>query len=548
MGDHEQKKYAGAERKHIVLMSVLLMVIAGAPYLYGYLYAPPGALYTGLHALTPGDFNVYYAQMLQAARGDMAVQNLFAGIDGVGSTSMINGFWYVVGVGAHSMNLSHPLMFHLARIAFIPFLVAVMYMLMRVLVPLRARVVTAALMFFGSGLGYVALAWLQNPPQVGRYDWPLDLWAPESNTFLTLYHSPHLLASLILFLFVLLAFVRAVASPKPFAWQVSSGVAAAALFHFHPFHAVTLGAVLAAWVTILRRGSLRRSLTTLAIIGGIAAPSLLWQFMRLQSDWITREWALQNITPTPALWAVIVGFGLLTPLAIGGIVRYAHMQGRGDEAHALHPHALKLLVSWLVIQGALAVSPLPFQRRVLEGFQVPLTMCAGVGVVALFSAAWWRLFSSLAKSVAQVIIGILLTFSTIGTISRDVSLFYSHYPLFYLSEAQQRVFDFLMRDSVQGIVLSPLDQASFIPAWAGRAVFGGSGAHTPEEAARRAAANWFFTRQGTRDERVQFLRRENITEVVLISSDDREILSLAADPLLQPVLVDHGIGLFTVRE
>src|SRR3990172_7768757 len=84
--------------KHLVTASIIFIFVTGAPYLYGYVQTPPGATYTGLHALAPGDFNVYYAQMLQAGRGDMAERNLFAGIDGVGSISMGDGVWYWLGI------------------------------------------------------------------------------------------------------------------------------------------------------------------------------------------------------------------------------------------------------------------------------------------------------------------------------------------------------------------------------------------------------------------------------------------------------------------
>ncbi|MFA4872552.1 MAG: hypothetical protein WC659_01300 [Patescibacteria group bacterium] len=540
-------RYLWAQWKYVFLINLLLVVIISAPYLYGYLQTPPGETYTGLHALTPGDFNVYYTQMLQAGRGDMAERNLFAGIDGVGSISMVNAFWYCLGVIAHAAGMSTPLAFHLARLALIPLLVFVLYQLLKILVPFRAFYAAGALTFLGSGIGYLALPFLKSPPLVGRYDWPLDLWVPESNTFLTLYHSPHLLASLILFLFVLLSFLRASTSLKPFWWQVSGGLAAAALFHFHPFHAVTLGSILLVWTVIMGRISWRRSCVTLAVMSGISLPSIAWQLMRLRSDWITQEWAMQNVTATPALWAVLLGYGLLIPFALAGGIWYARVRDKGSESPSLHPRAVWFLGAWIAVQCALIGSPLPFQRRLFEGLHVPLAMLAGIGVVIIFNAGLWKNTSRIIRSMTQVACGILLTFSTVGTISRDVSLYSSRFQLFYLSAAQKNVYRILMQSPLEGIVLAPVDQASFIPAWTGRAVYGGSGAHSPDEALRRRLTDWFLTGQGSQEERMQFIRREDITDVVVMSSDDRDIITLSSDPLLRTVFIDRGIGLFSMR-
>ncbi|OGL88720.1 hypothetical protein A3I42_01665 [Candidatus Uhrbacteria bacterium RIFCSPLOWO2_02_FULL_49_11] len=534
--------------KHIATASIILIFVTGAPYLYGYVQTPPGATYTGLHALTPGDFNVYYAQMLQAGRGDMAERNLFAGIDGVGSISMVNAFWYCLGIMAHTAGISMPLAFHLARLALIPLLVLVLHQLLRILVPFRAFYTAGVLTFLGSGIGYLALPFLKSPPFEGRYDWPLDLWVPEANTFLTLYHSPHLLASLILFLFVLFSFLRASASSKPFWWRLSGGLAAAALFHFHPFHAVTLGSILLVWTVIMGRTSLRRSCVTLAVISGISLPSIAWQLMRLRSDWITREWAMQNVTTTPALWAVLLGYGLLVPLALAGGVWFWRVRNKGSEPSPLHPRAVWLLGSWIAVQCAFVLSPLPFQRRLLEGMHVPLAMLAGVGMCFLFNTIPWHKTIRILRNPAMVLCGIIFIFSTVGTISRDLELFTDHSAYFYLNATQKKVLDLLMRASLQeGVVLAPVDEASFIPAWTGRAVYGGSGAHSPQEALRRSMAEWFLSGQGSREARRQFLRDENITDVVMMSSDQRDMLTLAADSLLHPVFVDQGIGLFSMR-
>jgi len=52
---------AKKEWRFIWLMAVVIMVLTGLPYLLGYLMAPPGATYDGLHSLSPGDIPIYYS-------------------------------------------------------------------------------------------------------------------------------------------------------------------------------------------------------------------------------------------------------------------------------------------------------------------------------------------------------------------------------------------------------------------------------------------------------------------------------------------------------
>lgn len=527
--------------KWIVSISALLIVMTGAPYLYGYVNTPPGGAYTGLHALTPGDFNVYFAQMRQAHEGTLATHNLFSGREGIGSISMANPLWQALGVLGGALHLSPPIMFHLARLLLIPVFLIALWQLIALLLPHRTRVVAGAVVLFSSGIGYFLYPFVPHAETpAGVYAFPMDLWVPESNTFLTLSHSPHLLLALTLFVWILVCFLRAHAAARPFSWQVMGGLTAAVLFSFHPFHIPTLAAVLGAWAIVLGRAAGRRSCATLFVFAALSAPSIGWQAARLLTDEITLDWARQNITLTPPPWDVSAGFGLLLPLAVFGFMRFR--RGAGATVLIHNGRVPWLLMAWAVVQLALVYSPFPFQRRLLQGVHVPLALLATEGIVWV-AAVFPR--TLILRSFAIVLLGLLLTTSTVGTVSRDVALFSARNPIFYLSSPLQEVFRTLETDPHGGVVIAGMTTASFIPAWTGRVVFAAPGAHSFHyDVARRVKAYWFLLGKGTYLQRKEFLVREYISDVVITPVDSIDAQPLLRDPLLRLKFTQDGVYWF----
>lgn len=528
--------------KHLLALSVALMVITGAPYFYAYLNTPPGGAYTGLHALTPGDFNVYFSQIRQAAEGTLSTHNLFSGMEGIGSISMMNPLWYALGVLGAAFHLSPPLTFHLARLLLIPFFLIALWQLVILMVPNHARYTAGAMVLFSSGIGYFLLPFLTpGVERDGVYLWPMDLWVPESNTFLTLYHSPHLLLALILFVWILVCFFRAQTASRPFLWQLMGGFSAAALFAFHPFHAITLAFVLGAWAFVLGRASLRKSFETLLVFIGLSTPSIGWQVGRIITDEITLDWVRQNITPLPPLWALVAGFGFLIPLAVVGFLS----SPRNGARASFGSRTYWLLAAWALVQLILALSPFPFQRRLLQGIHIPLALLAGVGITAFINLLPR---SPMLRSFAMVALWFILVSSTVGAVSRDFALFFSRDPHFYLSAPLRQILYALETGPRDRVVLAGLTTGSFVPAWTGRSVYAAPGAHSLHyDVERRVRAYWFLLGKGTRTQRAQFLLRERISEVVITPLDSIDASLLTRDSLLRVAYDREGVSYFTVR-
>ncbi len=541
----------------IIYYSCMLMMLSSIPYFYGLWRTPLGSIYTGLHALTPGDFHVYFTQMRLAGEGIMSVMNPYAGVDGIGSMSMVNPFWYALGKIAAVTTLPPSFVFHAVRILMIPLLVLVVYRLVMLLLPHRHRLhrVAIALVLFSSGIGYFVYPFLPTEAEQPHiYAWPLDLWVPESNTFLTLYHSPHLLASLILFLFILAAFLSSLSSSRSFVWHVSAGLAAAALGLFHPFHLITLAVIIPVWTALLGRHTLRRALAGMMIIICVAIPSIAWHVSRMSYDWVTMQWARGNINLTPPLWTLVAGYGALLPFALAGFFylrRSRESVGTDGIAELMRRTAPWLLISWWAVHLILIYSPFIFQRRLIEGMHVPLALLAGAGCTACLSYidARWRIpvFVRTAVVVSAVL---FLASSTLGTVSRDLVLFKQQEPAFYLTPELQTVFQGLASQKERdGVVLAGYVSSNFIPAWTGRMVYGTpGGAHSPLfEEVRRPMIEWFIAGKGSISQRRRFLQRERITAVVVAPLDGLDASALSSDDLLALQYAHDGTFLYFVR-
>jgi len=445
--------WSDRERRFAVWLGVSLVVLTSLPYLYGWLRTPPGHVYTGVHALASGDMAVYGSYIEQVRDGRWLFVDLFT--SEWPQRGLLNIFWLPVGLLARVAHLPTILTFHLARvlliIPFVLFLARFVAAFLRTPIagfPLRT-VHRIALLFlaFSSGLGPLvanAILPLSNARWRTGYDfWPMDLWVPESNTFLTLFQSPHFIASLWLLLAIILATLRfaeqrqagSAHDTRSFAslrmtqrWgrSIFAGIAALALFQFHPFYVPTVAVLLAAW-TVVESIVARRVRWDLvghgAIVGILSAPSVLSHLWLVQTDPITSARASQNLLFTTDWWLVALSYGFLVPLAAIGIARL--FRGRTIEG--------RLLLVWLVATIVLMYSPLTWQRRLVEGLHVVVVLIAILGLFPFLAwlrarAPKWVHRYAWGVTTATIIAIPLFGVSTVVNLVRDVVLYTIRFP------------------------------------------------------------------------------------------------------------------------
>ncbi|MFH1187472.1 MAG: hypothetical protein V1688_01265, partial [bacterium] len=193
------------EWKKIFWFSVAAIFITTMPFIYGYLRTPAGKVQSGIHALTPVDLNVYYSYLEQAKQGRTVFVDLFTS---EAQTPLIfNIFWLAVGIVGKILKLNSIITFQLARIFLIPIFIITIYIFISYFFSDKTKRQTALIfILFSSGIGAILSPILEKfvYETYGYYHWPLDMWVPESSTFLTLFHMPHFIASLTLIILIFL--------------------------------------------------------------------------------------------------------------------------------------------------------------------------------------------------------------------------------------------------------------------------------------------------------------------------------------------------------
>ncbi|MBI4449582.1 hypothetical protein HY634_00825, partial [Candidatus Uhrbacteria bacterium] len=421
------------DRRFTLWLGVALVLLTGLPYLYGWWNTPPGHTFTGIHALSSGDMAVYGSYIEQVREGRWTFVDLFT--SEWPQRPRLDIFWLGAGFFARITHLSAPVAFHVLRllliIPFTLFLATFVATFFRQ--PLSGfsvrtvRRTALLLLAFSSGVGaYLAPGFEARAFWRPGYEhWPMDLWVAESNTFLTLFQSPHFIASLWLLLCVMLSTFR-FTETRRWRWPIGTGIAALVLFQFHPFYVPTIAAVLAAWALVecLTARRVRWDIIGhVLIVGLISAPSVIYHLVSLSVDPIVAAKAQQNLLLTPAWWLVLVSYGFLVPLAIGGVWRL--LRQRSPEA--------RLLIVWLAVTLILIASPLTWQRRLTEGLHVVMVLIA---IAGLFPFLAW-LHAHVPRWVARyawgpltaVIVAVpLLGVSTIFNVLRDIALYTLQYP------------------------------------------------------------------------------------------------------------------------
>ena len=363
----------------------------------------------------------------------------------------------------------------------------------------------------------------------------MDLWVPESNTFLTLLQTPHYLASLALLLGILLATIRAHETHR-WQWSIGAGVMALALFQFHPFYVPTIFGVLGAWMIVESFAAQKiqwRLVGHNMIVAVFGAPSIIYHLWLVHVDPIMAWKAAQNLLFTPAWWLVLVSYGFLTPLALVGsafLLRHRTPHGR-------------FVVTWLIVTVALICSPLTWQRRLTEGLHVALVLAAIPGLLMML--AWLR--ARLSKKItahAWTPLTAALAFlplfgaSTTFNLIRDADLFTARFPTtiprhsFYYPTSAITAMRWIHDHS------TPMDatlalglSGNFFPMYGVRPTVLGHGVETADFARKYRAAYALAEGRMTASESALFLANEHV-RFVLVTDADRDLWTI--DPTTIP--------------
>jgi len=496
------------EWRLIIIISLVLILITVLPFLFGYLKTPPGKESLGIHAIAPGDIFVYYSYIEQIKQGHYFLGDLFTAE--LQPAHIFNWVWLWVGLIARTFNLGVALSFHLCRLLCIPFLVFSAYLLIKVFIAdWFWRRLSLILLFFGAGVGAWSVPFLRSvtSPLDPVYRWPLDLWAAESNVFLSIFQSPHFILSWC-FLFLTFYFLlRGFWSSKMGSF-LAAGITGLVLFNFHPYHAPTI--YLVSGVYLVAMFIYERKIEWQKIIGYvlfllISGISVFYHYFLIRFDHVIGARAIQNFTPTPPLLYVILGFGFLFIFSLLAFWLILKRKIKLDKK-------ILFLVVWFLCGLALVYLPFNFQSRLAEGWQLPLTILTIYFFIYLKDHGWFQSIFNLPVILAFFLL-LFFGFSPLFNLTRDLKYYWDQDPAFYVDKDNLAAIDWLKNKVEPGQTTLPLsNRSSFVPAFAGRSIYFGH-YHETIDATRKAFNLIWFAKNDDATAARKFLVREKIDYV-----------------------------------
>lgn len=498
----------------IVMLYGVIIILTLAPFVFGYLNQSPDKVYLGYHILAPGDYSVYYSYIQQVYQGHFFFKDLFTH-ESI-TRNMVNTYWLFAGLIGKVFGLSVFWTFQISRILTIPFLLAALYLFVSYIYKsISQRKTLLVFLVFSTGIsGLFAFSLFKNVYELfGSYFVPMDLWVAESNIFLTMLHSGHMILALALivfiFYFMLLAFEH-----KKSRYSIYAGALCFLLLSFHPFQAPLIFSVLFSYIivsSIIHKKFQWEMLKHFVIMIFISFPMILYYLWTMSYDMVTIQRAAQNITITPLWHLIFFSMGFLLFFGVFGLYFFFKNKEYQD------PKKLFCCI-WLVAQIFLIFSPLDFQRRITAGLQIPLVIFA---LEALWIFGRWlktklkqSLYDIFIKNTVIMIFLFIIFFGSTNLfiLGLDWYLNYSRYELFYLPRFTMGSLEWIRgRVGENEVILSHYATGYHIPGFAGKTVYvGHNNVETLYFEKKVAQVSNFFS-EGMNDlERKSFLEKNNI--------------------------------------
>ncbi|MFA6215803.1 MAG: hypothetical protein WC768_04515 [Patescibacteria group bacterium] len=514
----------------VVFLVLVMIIITTAPLLYGWLITPPNQVFTGIHFAAPNDWFVYYSYLEQVREGNWLFKDLFTAEPNL---PVLNLGWLGVGLLAKIFSLNNILAFNLARVILIPVFYFVAYLFLALIFSdLAKRKIALVLLSFASGLGIFLIDLVIKYPfnfSNGQFNWPMDLWVPESNTFLTLYYSPHFIASLTLILLIFLLAVLFIDNKK-LSYGFWAGILALALFSFHPFHVPTvLGVILAYFIVLMFwqkqwQWPLVRYYSILLVF---SLPAISYYFYLLKFDWVTIQKFYQNLCFTTPFAVTLFSYGLLLVFSLVGI--YFLFKDKTELNNKII-----FIIVWFTAQFFLIYSPVNFQRRLTEGLHFPLVVLAAVGLFAAYNSAKQQktklskfIFSW--RYVALFILIFLFSGSNIFALATDFFIYRNGLTYSYLDKDVVAAASWLKNIPPDKVIFNSADYIiNILPAFSSRKVYVGHGVETPSFGRKQLEVNLFFQRNREPEVERDFLLKRN-TGYIFYSISEKELGSYNPD-------------------
>ena len=480
------------EWRWVVLVALTLVVVSSLPYLLAWALRPEEMHFTGL-LVNPWDGHSYITKMRQGLDGNLRFRLAFTPEPQEGAYLFL--LHIALGYVARWTGLPLIAVYHGSRMlaGAILLLTSYRFILLFGGEGRTQRRLAFLLLGISSGFGWLAvLAGYRSS----------DLWVPEAFVFYAILDTLHFPLAIALMMVILMALARPDREP---AWRegLTASMASIGLGVVQPFGVIPVYATLAIWLALrwLRDRQMDwRAIGWIAAHGLIAILYPLYGVWAIQNDPVLAGWSAQNQTPSPPVWDWLLSFGVMTVLAVPGVVRAVRRRSNSDL----------LLLAWVIAAGVGMYTPLALQRRLALGLQIP---------IALLAARGWRKTRSpitvLLWSFSSLTNWFLMAIFILAALSGE--------PRYYLGDDEWQAMTWL-RENVghEQVVLCAPQTGMFVPAWAGQRVVYGHPFETVDAERRGAQVAAYWSGEMRAAEQEAFLQ-ENRVGYIFVGPRERRL-------------------------
>lgn len=469
----------------VIIISLVTLTLALSPLIYGHLNTPKGSVLGGIGR---DDEYVYVHYLKQAKEGKWLFHNLYTQEKHTPIFSLLP--LLLLGKLARLTDSDIFLVYNLGRVIYDLFFLLISYFFIAFFIKKRFyRILSFLLLCFSSGFGWL---WaVPNFPSTIRPHLALANYVTEATTFPSLLFYPHFPASVALMLLCFYFFLKNL-EKNSLILLFLSGILGTLVVQSHPYEIVTLAVVPLAFLFFSQSKDFKIWFYY-AIFLILLIPMGLYYFWLSSSDPVYKAWIeIPQLSPPIIDFILTYGF-LFLPLVLG-LVAFL----KGEETPTIEKRKYIFLTLWVLATFILVKLPFSFQRRLIMGVHVPLSLLAAVG----FSLIGEKLKDYQKYLLASLFILILVP-QNLFYIARQIMDIRENPQNFYISKERLALLSYLERTGKEEVILADPSSSLLIPPFSGRKVYLGYWANTLQ-AEERVAKFYHFLDAKTAD-----LEREN---------------------------------------
>jgi hypothetical protein len=477
----------------LIVWSIFIIILSIIPYLIGASYCPPGMKFMYFIG-NNFDQNSYIAWMKQAQEGNILFEDKFT--TEPHPKVFFHPFFLFCGIFSSITGIDLLITYHLIRVIFTFILLILVYLFSSIfLSKIHYKLFFLMLISLSSGLGWLAPHPLLSPLGNNYQIMSIDMWVSEAITFLIILTKPLFITALILMISIFILILKSYETKKVYL-SVIAGILGAILGLIHPYDIITIYSVNIIYL-IWIRGNYKQ-IKSFIIFLILSLPAIIYEYIIFTFTPVFKEWA-KTFTLSPNPYSFIIGYGFI------GLFAFIYIYYNWDKKSKKDI----FLISWVFTVLLLSYFPIRFQRRLILGLHIPLTLLATNGIFK-YVIPWIKnkpFFKKINEAILLLIIFVLTIPTNIRYIIDDLyhtKTYYLNYNLYNEDVEALKWVDKNIPSSET--VLASFVIGIYIPGWTGNKVYVGHYDQTINANEKLKRIRIFFNNETTINERINLIK------------------------------------------